>query len=272
MKTILITGGASGIGKGVAMYYLKKGEQVIAIGSSSKNGDAFRNEARQVGAEDRAVFIQANLSLVKENRRIIEEIKTRFPPLDTLVFCAAKHSKAYTETAEGLEFTFALDYLSRFILSYGLKECLEKTGNPVIMSVCGSGMKGNVNWDDLQHKDSFAPQKVMMHGSRLNDLSGVAFVQNDTVGKIKYILYNPWAVQTPGMLEGSSQLMKLMYKTIGKPVEKAVVPIAELLDNPPSPALSAYRERKKLNLTLPTYDEKNAKRLYETTTILLANL
>jgi len=50
------------------------------------------------------------------------------------------------------------------------------------------------------------------------------------------------------------------------------VPIAELLDNPPSPALSAYRERKKLDLTLPTYDEKNAKRLYETTTILLANL
>lgn len=272
MKTILITGGASGIGKGVAMHYLKKGERVIVIGSSSKNGDIFINEAKQLDAEDRTIFIQANLGLVKENQRIIEEIKTRFSTLDTLVFCAAKHSKEYTETSEGLEFTFALDYLSRFILSYGLKECLEKSDNPVIMSVCGSGMKGNVNWDDLQHKNSFDPQKVMMHGSRINDLSGVAFVQNDTVGKIKYILYNPWAVQTPGMLDGSSPLMKLMYKIIGKSVEKAAVPITELLDNPPSPTLSAYRERKKLDLSLATYNNQNANRLYKTTINLLKSL
>lgn len=269
MKTILITGGASGLGKGVAMHYLKKGEHVIVVGSSSKNGDTFRNEAKQLGAEDRAVFIQANLSLVRENQRIIEEIKTRFYALDALVFCAAKHSKEYTETAERLEFTFALDYLSRFILSYGLKECLEKTDNPVIMNVCGSGMKGNVNWDDLQHKNSFNPQNVMMHGSRLNDLSGVAFVQNDTIGKIKYILYNPWAVQTPGMSEGSGPLMKMMYKIIGNSVEKAVVPITELLDDPPLPTLSAYRERKKLDLTLATYNKQNAKRLYKITTNLL---
>lgn len=272
MKTILITGGASGLGKGIAMHYLKKGERVIVIGSSSKNGETFCKEAEQLGAQERAVFMKANLSLVSENQRIIEEVKSRFSTLDTLVFCAAKHSKEYTETAEGLETTFALDYLSRFILSYGLKECLEKTDNPIIMNVCGSGMKGEVNWDDLQHKNSFDSGKVMMHGSRLNDLSGVSFVQNDTVGKIKYILYNPWAVQTPGMLEGSGTLMKVMYKIIGKPVEKAALLIAELLANPPSPALSAYRERKKLDLALATYNRQNAKRLYETTANLLEDL
>ena len=34
MKTILITGGANGLGKGVAIHCLKKGERVIAVGSS----------------------------------------------------------------------------------------------------------------------------------------------------------------------------------------------------------------------------------------------
>lgn len=272
MKTILITGGASGLGKGVALRCLENGHRVIAVGSSQANGNTFKDEAKRL-TENRAVYIQANLSLVKENRRIIEDIKSRFESLDAIIFCAAKHSKAYTETDEGLETTFALDYFSRFVLSYGLKECLEKADNPVILNICGSGMKGDVSWDDLQHKSQFDAQKVMMHGSRLNDLSGVAFAQNDMVGKIKYILYNPWAVQTPGMMEVyGSPVMKLMYKIIGKPVEKAAVPIVELLDNPPELSLSAYRERKKLSISLASYNQENAKKLYDITASLLENI
>lgn len=277
MKTILITGGTNGIGKSVAMYYLKKGDRVIVVGSSTANGDIFYSEAKQLGAEERAIYIQANLSLVKENQRIIEEIKSRFFSLDIVVFCAAKHSKTYTETKEGFEFTFALSYLSRFVLSYGLKECLEKAENPIIFNVCAPGMKGEINWNDLQHKNSFVTQKVSFHGSRLNDLLGVAFDGNDTTGKIKYILYNPWAVQTSGVLDlydkpMMKNMMKLMYKLIGKPVDKAVVPITKLLSNPPVSCLSAYRERKELSLTMDTFDKENAQKLFNLTVLLVKGL
>ena len=269
MKTILITGGASGFGKGVAMHYLKAGERVIAVGSSKSNGDIFLNEAKKLDATDRAFYIQADLSLVKENQRAVEELRERFQSLDMLIFCATKHSKKYIETQEGLEFTFALDYLSRFILSYGLKVCLEKTDCPVILNVCGSGMKGTVNWNDLQHKNSFEALKVMMHGSRLNDLSGVSFVQNDTTSKIKYIMYNPWAVKTPGMEAFGSSVTKLIYKVIGKSVNQAAMIIVKLLDNPPDTNLSAYREHKKLNLSHASYNPENAQRLYSITAKLL---
>jgi NAD(P)-dependent dehydrogenase (short-subunit alcohol dehydrogenase family) len=50
MKTILITGGASGLGKGIAQYYLSKGDRVIVVGSSVKNGKSFCSEALQYGA------------------------------------------------------------------------------------------------------------------------------------------------------------------------------------------------------------------------------
>lgn len=270
MKTVLVTGGASGLGKGISLRLLAKGDQVIAVGSSKANGDAFRDEARQQGAMDRAIFIQADLSLVGENQRVIAEIEQRFPKIDALVFCASKHSKAYTETREGFELTFALDYLSRYILGYGLKECLEKADDPVILNICGSGMDGAVNWNDLQHKNAFNAQKVMMHGSRLNDLSGVGFSLNDTVSKIRYILYNPWAVQTPGMMEVfGGAVMKTMYKIIGKPIEKAAVPVVDLLNRPPAAALSAYRERKALSLNHASYNSDNAKRLYSMTVGLL---
>lgn len=276
MKTILVTGGTDGMGKGVAIHFLRKGDRVIVVGSSSAKGDIFLNEARQLGAEGRAFFLQANLSLVKENQRIIEEVKSRFHSLDMLVLCAVslKFRKAYSETQEGLELTFGLYYLSRFILSYGLKECLEKAENPVIMNVCAPGMKGTVNWDDLQHKKSFDSSKVQFHGSRLNDLLGVAFAQNDTIGKIKYVLFNPWAVQTSGVMEIYEQpmmkiMMKLVYKIIGKPVGKAIVPIIELLENPPKPSLSAYKQRKEVSLAMETFNKENAQRLFSITVQML---
>ena len=272
MRSILITGGANGLGKGLALQCLAKGARVIAVGNSVANGESFFGEAKKIGAEERAVFIQADLSLTSENRRIADEIKKAFSALDALVFCASRHCKEYSETAEGLEFSFALDYLSRFILAYGLKECLEKASSPVIMNICGTGMKGDVNWDDMQHNKGFDPLKVMMHGSRLNDLSGVEFARRDNIRKIKYILYNPMAVKTPGMMEFGNAAMRLYYKLAAKPIDKAVIPIAALLDDPPDSTISAFKERKCVSMRLPMHREKNAIKLFDMTTQLLGGI
>ena len=47
MKTILITGGTSGIGKGIAINYLEKGHRVIVIGNSQKNRDIFYEDTKK---------------------------------------------------------------------------------------------------------------------------------------------------------------------------------------------------------------------------------
>lgn len=41
MKTILITGGTNGLGKGIALELLKNNNQVIVVGSSNKSGKNF---------------------------------------------------------------------------------------------------------------------------------------------------------------------------------------------------------------------------------------
>ena len=55
------------------------------------------------------------------------------------------------ETVDGLEGTFTLYYLSRFMLSYGLTDLLERGETPIITNLGATGItKGAVNWDDLQ--------------------------------------------------------------------------------------------------------------------------
>lgn len=275
MKTILVTGGTDGIGKGVSMHYLKKGDRVIVVGSSPEKGKNFINEAKQLEADERAIFLQADLSLIQENLRIIQEIKKRFNSLDIVVLCATKHNNTFIETQEGFEFSFALYYLSRFILSYGLKEFLETSNNPVIINVCAPGMKGEVNWEDIQHKKSY--KNVSFHGSRLNDLLGVAFAENDSVRKIKYVLYNPWAVQTSGVFEMvenplMKNLMKLSYKIIGKPVEEGIKPIIKLLENPPKAYLTAFKMEKEVSLAMKTFDKQLAQKLNKITLQMLEGI
>ncbi len=278
MKTILITGGTSGIGKGIAMHYLKNGHRVIVAGSSIAKGEVFYEEAGKLGARERAIYIKADLSLVKENRRLIEEVRSKFSSLDALILCAQyqKKRKAAVKTEEGFEFSFGLYYLSRYILSYGLRDCLENSSEPVIINVCAPGMKGTVNWDDLQAEKNYNSIKAIMHGSRLNDLLGVSFAENNNGTKIKYILFNPGAVQTGGAMEAFEQPVlraatKMLYKIIGKPVEKAIEPIIKLLENPPSAPLVAFIQTKEVSLAMGAFDKDNAKKLYIITQGLLQN-
>lgn len=278
MKTILITGGTDGIGKGIALAELKKGNRVIVVGSSLLKGNVYKENAREIGQADNAFFIQADLSLIQENQRVIKEIKDRFSTLNAIVLCAANRNyrENYKETSEGFELTFALCYLSRFILSYGLKRLLEEKEHSVIINVCAPSMDGEIKWNNLEYKEKFDSVKTQRHCSRLNDLLGVQFSENDSVKKVRYILFNPWAVRTESSYQEYKSLLinillRFIYLMIGKPIEKAIHPILDLLDNPPKEPLTAFLQRKEVNLSKKSFDKGNARRLFSTTIQMLEN-
>lgn len=108
--------------------------------------------------------------------------------------------------------------------------------------------------------------------SRLNDLLGVLFAENQqqTGGRIHYVLFNPWAVRSNEALNSfDSPLMKLLaraiYAIVGVSVEEAIAPITHLIDNPPHTALSAFIKTKPVDLTMNTFDRGKAVRLDDIT-------
>jgi Dehydrogenases with different specificities (related to short-chain alcohol dehydrogenases) len=280
MKTMLVTGGTDGIGKGLVLHYLNKGYQIIAVGSSTAKGEALLEEAKKIGKEMNLIFLQANLSLVSENKRVVEMVTKKFQQLDALIMCAAclKPQESYRETQEGFEFTFSLYYLSRYYLSYNLEEMLNKSDNPIILNVAAPGMKGEVNWEDLQFKKNYDGQKVQFHGSRLNDLLGVHFIERDSSHKIRYILFNPMAARTNGvkqMASGNKAMrifMDLYYKFKGKDVEEITEIIAKQINKATKSGFYAYILDKEVDQSMETFDKKKAKLLEDNTRLLLSKL
>lgn len=273
MKTVLITGGTDGIGKGMVLHYLDAGYKVFAVGSSFEKGNNMAIELNNSNFN----YIQADLSLVAENMRVIEAISQQVDALDMLILCAAslKPQESFVETQEGIEFTFSLYYLSRYVLCYQLKELLEKSQKPVIVNVAAPGMKSQLHWDDLQMQKKYNGQQAQFHGSRLNDLLGVHFTEEDAVGKIRYILFNPMAARTSGAVKmaGNKGIMKLMmslyYKFAGKDVSEIVGIICDIINRTEKAGLKAYKLNEPIDLSMETFDKTNAMKLHDYTVSLL---
>ncbi|MFI8952687.1 SDR family NAD(P)-dependent oxidoreductase [Streptomyces sp. NPDC053750] len=273
MVNAVVSGGTDGIGRALARHFLSTGNSVIIVGRSPQKGAEFLQEAERAGASDRARFIRADLGLVSEQRRVAAEIAEIFPVVDRLVLTAQHFQGKRTVTAEGFEQTFALYYLSRYVLSHALVPQLEKSANPVVLNVCGPGVPtGEIHWDDLQLEHGYKGLKAMMQGSRANDLLGVGFTRAHPGSRVRYVLYNPVFVATnfSGDYKAPVRLGISVAKLLGATVEKGIRPAVALVEEPPAAPLSAFKKRKPVSLDHKAFDQNAADRLRTVTEELLA--
>lgn len=269
MRTYVITGGTNGIGRGLTMHLLGRGDRVIAVASGEARGRALLEEAARIGAADRAVFARADLSTLSGMRKVIHRVAEVTDTVDGLVFGAQRFRSQREETPDGFEFTFALVYLSRYVLGHGLVDALERAPAPVIVNIAGpGGLPGTIYWDDLQLRNRYTGMRASMQASRCNDLLGVDFPRRHPGARTRYVLYNPGFVRT-GMADPLPAPKRVLVKTLGlmfaQPVRKAIVPIVRLLDHPPAEPLTAFFRRRPVPITGEDFDPERATRLAEVT-------
>ncbi|WP_240742138.1 SDR family NAD(P)-dependent oxidoreductase [Micromonospora zingiberis] len=272
VRTLVITGGTQGIGRALALHYLSRGDQVIAVGTNQVKGEALLTEADRLSAGDRCSFLSADLSSPTMTIRLADRLRTEHPRIDALVFGAFRYQTKRQETAEGIERTLALYVLSRYLLAEELRTTLERAPHPVIVNLCGTGSRaGRLRWDDLQLRRRYRPFAATMQGARANDLLGVAFTVEHPDSPVRYVLHNPLFVNT-GLAEPFRQptrtAVSIIAKLFAAPVDRAIQPIVERIDTPPEPALSAFQARRPIDVTGPGFDPGAARRL----TITLRNL
>jgi PPOX class probable F420-dependent enzyme len=275
VKTFVVTGGTDGIGRALALARLARGDQVAVVGRDAEKGAAFMDAAARLGAGERAHVVLADLSLVRETTGAIERIRALFPKVDALVLCARHFRSTRAVTAEGFESTLALYYLSRYVLSHGLRDLLDAAPQPVVLNVCGPGPNpGEIRWDDLGRAHGYDGMAAQLQGGLLNDLLGVGFAQDPRSRRIRYLLLNPGTVSTAfsGEYDPETAAQVEALRRVAQPVEDAIEPVLALLDDPPAEPVSAWLQGERLDLTGPSFDPGAARRLSVVTAEMLSGL
>ncbi|MFI9387896.1 SDR family NAD(P)-dependent oxidoreductase [Kutzneria sp. NPDC052558] len=267
MKTLVITGGTDGIGRHLANTHVRQGDHVVVIG---RDGAKAKDMADGPG---RLEFVRADLSLLAETRAVVKDLLARFAAVDALVLCARNYRSARTVTAEGFEENFALFYLSRFLVSHGLRPALEAASAPVIVNVAGPGGDLSlVRWDDLQLEHGYQGGPALGQGGKLNDLLGVSFAAQHADGATRYVLVHPGVTATgfAGAYDQETLAHINHMKQHGRPVEDSAEPILRLIAQPPAEPLSAFVEGERISVRTTGFDPAAAARLDRLTRNLLS--
>jgi NAD(P)-dependent dehydrogenase (short-subunit alcohol dehydrogenase family) len=139
MPTALITGATDGLGRHVARDLASRGWTVLVHGRSAERAADVLPGARTYVAD---------LSSLAEVRRMADEVLASEDSLDVLVNNAGIGSGAGAsrqESADGYELTFAVNYLSHFLLTLRLLELVRGR----IVNVASAGQQA-IDFDDVQ--------------------------------------------------------------------------------------------------------------------------
>jgi retinol dehydrogenase-12 len=155
-KTIVVTGATSGIGLAAAEQLARSGAAVIGIGRSEERCRAAEQRLRALHIGGKAQYVTADLSLQSGVRAAVDKIREVLDRggirgLDGLLNNAGGFSLGRKITAEGFEWTWALNHLAPFLLSQLLLPALQAADAARVVTVSsGSHYGARMHWNDLQ--------------------------------------------------------------------------------------------------------------------------
>ncbi|HEU0034627.1 MAG TPA: SDR family NAD(P)-dependent oxidoreductase [Kofleriaceae bacterium] len=152
-KTVLITGGTSGIGRATAEALADRGARVVVLARDPGRAAQAIAEMQHGTARDLHTIL-ADLSSLASVRAAADEFRTRFGVLDVLVNNAAVQQPTRQTTADGFELHFGVNYLAHYLLTRSLLDLLvarATPGSPSRIVNVGAMQAGAVlDFDDLQ--------------------------------------------------------------------------------------------------------------------------
>ncbi len=157
-ENAIISGGTSGVGLSIAKNLIASNYKVVLIGSNGPKGkriEASLNEQYPKQVE----FVQLDLSNLRDTKEFTTDFISKNAKLDLLVNTAGIFSQKRIVTNEGFEKTFAVGYLSAYLLSTQLAGLLEKAAYGRIANVAGIKsmiMKKKLDFDDISFSKNYS--------------------------------------------------------------------------------------------------------------------
>jgi NAD(P)-dependent dehydrogenase (short-subunit alcohol dehydrogenase family) len=157
--TILVTGATDGLGRRVARELAAKGVSVLLHGRNPERLEATLEELRSQTGSEKANSYLADLSSLAAVRDLADRILSKHDRLAVLVNNAGIIVRERRESEDGYELTFAVNYLSHFLLTRLLLPLLKDSAPARIVNVASAG-QSPVDFSNLMLERGYDAMKA----------------------------------------------------------------------------------------------------------------
>ncbi|KAM9341316.1 dehydrogenase/reductase SDR family member 13-like [Symphorus nematophorus] len=147
-KTVIITGGNTGIGKATALHLARRGARVILACRNRDRAEAAIAEIQQETGSTDVLHMQLDLASLKSVRCFAETFLKTESRLDLLVNNAGLVADGRTEDGFGIE--FGVNHLGHFLLTCLLLERLKEAGGGRVVTLSSMAHRwGHIDFEAL---------------------------------------------------------------------------------------------------------------------------
>jgi NAD(P)-dependent dehydrogenase (short-subunit alcohol dehydrogenase family) len=210
----------------------------------------------------------ADLSSQEQIRRLAHEFKETYPRLDVLINNAGVIRSERITTQDGLETTFAVNYLAYFLLTNLLLDVLKASAPSRIVNVAsGEQRNGAIDFDDLQGEKEYKTAKAYSQSKLATVLFTYELARRLEGTGVTANCLHPGVVGT-NLGSGVSGVFGFMVRTLTplmKSPEKGAETSIYLASSPEVESLSGryYVKKAEARSSDVSYDERLARRLWE---------
>ena len=154
-KVVVITGATSGIGQVAAETLAGMGARIVQVARDPERGEVALKRLHERAPGLNHSIHYANLLLLREMQRVAAEIAATESRIDVLINNAGAMFSSRHVTQDNLEYTFALNHLSYFVLTQGLRERLVASAPARILNTASDAHEAATL--DLKDLQSVAP-------------------------------------------------------------------------------------------------------------------
>ncbi|VVB11875.1 unnamed protein product [Arabis nemorensis] len=176
--TAVITGATSGIGAETARVLAKRGARLIFPARNVKSAEEAKAKIVSELPMSEIVVMELDLSSISSVRRFVSDFESLDLPLNLLINNAGKLAHEHAISEDGIEMTFATNYLGHFLLTNLLLkkmiETAEETGIQGRIVNVTSGIHGWFSGDMIEYLRLISQPKCQFDATRAYALSKLA--------------------------------------------------------------------------------------------------
>ncbi|NHX37795.1 MULTISPECIES: SDR family NAD(P)-dependent oxidoreductase [Halolamina] len=212
---VVLTGGTSGIGRIAATELADAGWTVAVVGRDRSAGESLAGEPSTAPGTIR--FHRADLATQARVRSLADELRDAYHGIDALVHNAGLSGSDRVETADGIERTFAVNYLAPYLLTHELLDTVRASA-PARIVTTGSELhrRATLDFENLQFEtdydalQAYARSKLALVAFTLELAARLPADSGVTANS-----FHPGFVQSTGLFRDASRRTRLLVRLAG---------------------------------------------------------